>query len=145
MKAFALAAALVVAAPAPATFAGPVAPQMEPRTIHLSTAGDAADSRAIVVPLVLFLVIAAALASGSGSSSTPALSDARLKTAIVPVGSLQGGLTLYHFRYRGLPQRYAGVLAQEVLAHRPEAVVTRPGGYLAVDYGKLGMRMRPVD
>jgi hypothetical protein len=35
-------------------------------------------------------------------------------------------------------------MAQDVLAHTPEAVVALPGGFLAVDYAKLGLEPKVV-
>ncbi len=57
----------------------------------------------------------------------------------------EGGLTLYQFRYVGLPTVYEGVTAQEVLAHHPDAVAPLPLGLMTVDYAKLGLEMRVVD
>lgn len=82
-----------------------------------------------------------------GASSTPTggnASDARLKTDIVPVGRHGNGLALYEFRYIGGATRYRGVMAQEVLLHTPAAVEVMPGGYLAVNYGMLGLEMTAV-
>ena len=36
-------------------------------------------------------------------------------------------------------------MAQEVMSVYPEAVLEGPGGYLRVDYEKLGMRMMTLD
>lgn len=49
------------------------------------------------------------------------LCDVRAKENIVPVGE-KNGYPLYVFNYKGDPQRYCGVLAQEVLRLKPEAV-----------------------
>jgi hypothetical protein len=71
-------------------------------------------------------------------------SDVLLKTDIKFVGRAENGLPLYEFRYIGGTSRYRGVMAQDVLLHMPEAVVTLPNGYLGVDYGMLGLRMTRV-
>lgn len=64
-------------------------------------------------------------------------SDARLKEDISTVGILSSGVRVVHYRYRGLPTRYIGVIAQEVLKVIPEAVHEHPSGYLMVDYSKV--------
>jgi hypothetical protein len=71
-------------------------------------------------------------------------SDARLKTDITPIGYAENGLPLYEFRYIGGTTRYRGVMAQDVLQHTPDAVVTLSNGYLGVNYGMLGLRMTRV-
>jgi hypothetical protein len=70
-------------------------------------------------------------------------SDRRLKENIIPVGE-QNGFTLYEFNYTGEPQRYRGVMAQEVIETRPDAV-TLVDGYLAVDYGAIGLTMEAIN
>jgi hypothetical protein len=72
------------------------------------------------------------------------LSDLRLKADIVRVGTAANGLPLYEFRYLGGETRYRGVMAQDVLRHTPEAVVTMDNGYLAVRYDRLGLEMTAV-
>jgi hypothetical protein len=97
---------------------------------------------AALLPMVESLVVPRAADAQSGVlPSTTAISDARLKRDIAPVGRLGSGLTLYRFRYRWSPEVYVGVMAQEVRRVDPEAVVTGAGGVLRVDYGRLGIRM----
>ena len=79
------------------------------------------------------------------SISGPAPSDARLKTAIVPAGTTSSGFNLYDFSYIGQPEVWRGVMAQEVLKTHPEAVSTGSNGFLAVDYGMLGLKMERVN
>jgi len=74
----------------------------------------------------------------------PALSDVRAKTDITRVGYADNGLPLYEFRYVGGATRYRGVMAQDVLQHTPDAVVTLPNGYLGVNYGMLGLKMTRI-
>lgn len=70
-------------------------------------------------------------------SSLIAASDRRLKTDIERVGTGPLGLAVYVFRYVwGGPLRL-GFMAQEVARVLPEAVLSMPNGYLAVDYGKV--------
>lgn len=74
-------------------------------------------------------------------------SDRRLKDQIVRVGTHPMGIGLYLFEYKPAYQsecgmgRQFGVMADEVLAVRPEAVSRRPDGHLQVDYGQLGIRL----
>lgn len=119
--------------------AGGVAePVMEPEVIETAASSSAGG---VIVPLLLLLVVAAALTSG-GESVSP--SDARLKTDVVRVGTTRLGLPLYHYRYIGDSAVYEGVMAQDVAVMHPTAIRKLPLGYLAVDYGKLGLTMRRV-
>jgi hypothetical protein len=88
-------------------------------------------------------VLSNVTANGAGSDTT-ALSDIRLKTDIARVGIAANGLPLYNFRYFWSDDVYQGVMAQDVLKVFPEAVSTMPGGYMAVRYDMLGMRMTRV-
>jgi hypothetical protein len=75
-------------------------------------------------------------------AASPAItSDIRLKTDIEQVGVAANGLPLYTFRYLWSDEVYRGVMAQDVLKVFPEAVVTRPDGYMAVLYDMLGLEM----
>ena len=73
-----------------------------------------------------------------------AMSDMRLKTNIEQVGNLPSGLGIYTWDWTddaindGLAgDMTIGVLAQEAQVLAPDAVVTTPSGYFAVDYAKL--------
>jgi hypothetical protein len=80
-----------------------------------------------------------------GGAGIMAASDIRMKENIVAIGTLPNGLPFYQFEYK--PEfkdhplaghgTHTGVMAQEVQAFMPEAVITLENGYLAVDYGKL--------
>jgi hypothetical protein len=74
---------------------------------------------------------------GKGLSALPglfALSDRRLKRDIVDTGiRLMNGLKLYAFRYLDDVAQNIGLMADEVLAVKPQAVHS-VGGYLAVNY-----------
>jgi len=66
-------------------------------------------------------------------------SDRRLKRDIVRLGTTEGGFGLYSYRYLWDDQVRTGVMAQEVIERRPDAVVLGDDGYYRVDYGKLGL------
>lgn len=68
-------------------------------------------------------------------------SDARLKEAIVPIG-IERGHVVYEWNYRGAPERYRGVMAQDVIEIDPQAVAVDADGFYAVDYARLGLEMK---
>ncbi len=82
---------------------------------------------------------------GDSNGSVANGSDMRLKTDIMQIGTAENGLPIYSFRYLGHDALFSGVMAQDVLAHTPEAVITMPGGYYFVNYDMLGMRMERLD
>jgi hypothetical protein len=71
-------------------------------------------------------------------------SDVRLKTDIEKVGTTLYGLPLYHFCYKTGPERFEGVMAQDVLEVMPDAVVTGEDGFYRVNYGRLGISMTQI-
>ena len=74
------------------------------------------------------------LNSAISSGITAAFSDARLKENIKPVGRLDNGLTVYLFNFKGSNVPQIGLVAQEVIKQKPEAVVEDTDGYLSVRY-----------
>jgi len=82
---------------------------------------------------------------GLGGAGIIAMSDIRMKENIKQIHWLPNGLPVYEYEYKlefkDLPLaghgKFVGVMAQEVQAVIPEAVITLENGYLAVDYGKL--------
>ncbi len=113
-----------------------------PEPITVTETGMSPGSGSWIVPLI---IVAAFIFAATQQSEEIQVSDARLKTDITPIGFAPNGLPLYSFRYIGFPQVYSGVMAQDVLSHTPEAVVTGPFGYMAVDYGMLGLEMQPLN
>jgi hypothetical protein len=79
-----------------------------------------------------------------GDEETTSLSDVRLKADINEVGITVMGLPLYQFRYLDGTDRFEGVMAQDVIAKMPEAVIMGDDGYYRVDYARLGIQMRRV-
>jgi hypothetical protein len=82
---------------------------------------------------------AASAAASNAASHISVPSDIRLKQDIVPLSRTADGLQLYRYRYIGGDAVYVGVMAQEVAERVPDAVTLGEGGYLQVDYGKLGL------
>lgn len=79
----------------------------------------------------------------SSGRQTP--SDMRLKTDIHRVGTTVLRLPLYQFEYRNKPgSHYIGVMAQDVLKVKPEAVSIGADGFYRVNYDKLGISMLKV-
>ncbi|MFW2391079.1 MAG: tail fiber domain-containing protein, partial [Methyloceanibacter sp.] len=70
-------------------------------------------------------------------------SDARLKTDVTLVATLENGIRLYSFRYLWSDARYIGVMAQDLLNDPAlrNAVTQEPNGFYVVDYARLGLRM----
>jgi hypothetical protein len=69
-------------------------------------------------------------------------SDVRMKDNIKYAG-VKNGFNLYEFNYLGSDNRYRGVMAQEVMKQRPDAVESRNGVYW-VNYGALGIQLEAV-
>jgi hypothetical protein len=86
--------------------------------------------------------------SGSGSSSSSSFgftaaggsagtsSDRRLKSNIIRIGTHPLGIGWYRYTINNHSEE--GVMADEVLAVRPEAVTTDSAGYYMVDYSLIG-------
>lgn len=72
------------------------------------------------------------------------LSDSRVKQIISKVGEHEG-INLYRFRYLWGTDEYVGVVAQDVLKSRPDAVRKSDSGYYFVDYKRLGITLRRFD
>jgi hypothetical protein len=76
-------------------------------------------------------------AIGTALQIAALFSDERLKTGIVKLYDRPDGLGVYLYRYLWSPIRFIGVMAQEVLKVKPEAVSQHPSGFLMVDYSRL--------
>jgi len=70
-----------------------------------------------------------------GSTAMMMPSDIRLKSNIVRIGTHSSGLPWYEYDIFG--ERQQGVMAQEAIHVRPDAVRMMDNGYYAVDYGRL--------
>lgn len=77
-----------------------------------------------------------------GSAAGSLFSDERLKENITPMGT-ENGFPIYEFNYIGQPERFIGVMAQDVKEIMPEAI-SEVGGFMKVDYNMIGLEMRGV-
>jgi len=84
-------------------------------------------------------------AQASSSSDSSTTSDVRLKRGVVRIGTHSSGCGVYRFKYLWSDVVDVGTVAQDALEHAPDAVVAGPGGFMAVNYGALGMRMERYD
>ena len=82
---------------------------------------------------------------GRGGGGGGRRSDIALKHHVILLGHLDNGLGFYRFSYNGSEKGYVGVMAQEVQAVRPDAVVRGHDGYLRVYYEKLGVPFQSYD
>jgi hypothetical protein len=80
---------------------------------------------------------------GGSLGAAAIMSDIRTKEHIKEIGMLHNGLPVYEYEYK--PEwkaeaghgKFIGVMAHEVEAVMPEAVITRPDGYKMVNYEVL--------
>ena len=71
-----------------------------------------------------------------GAAAIPfMMSDRRLKSNIVHIGNHPLGIGIYEYDIFG--ERDVGVMADEVIKVKPDAVMVMPNGYMAVNYGML--------
>ena len=71
-------------------------------------------------------------------------SDKRLKKNIKYKSKSKSGLNIYEFEYNWSPQKYTGVMAQEVKKVKPSAVFENIFGHMMVDYSQLDVNMERV-
>lgn len=70
-----------------------------------------------------------------GAMGAMAMSDRRLKSNIKRIGTHPLGIGIYEYDIFG--ERDVGVMADEVMAVKPEAIARHPSGFLMVNYGVL--------
>ena len=75
-----------------------------------------------------------AASKAASAGAVAAASDIRLKENITAVGKLDNGLTVYLFNFKGSNVPQIGLIAQEVIKQKPEAIVEDSDGYLSVKY-----------
>ena len=71
-------------------------------------------------------------------------SDVRLKEDIKKIGTSIQGYDIYKFSYNNEDTQYIGVMAQDVLLKKPEAVSKNSNGTFAVDYSQIDVEFREV-
>ena len=71
-------------------------------------------------------------------------SDVRIKEDIKKIGTSISGYDIYKFSYINEDTQYIGVMAQDVLLRKPEAVSKRSDGAFAVDYSQIDVEFREV-
>ena len=71
-------------------------------------------------------------------------SDIRLKQNIMLMGQSNSGLNIYEWNYIWSNKRYRGVMAQELLKVKPEAV-SKSFGFYSVDYDKVDVKFERVN
>lgn len=77
--------------------------------------------------------------AAAGAAMAMAMSDKRLKENIEYYDT-NNGYRRYKFNYKWASTKFIGVIAQEIIQQKPDAVYKR-GGYYGVDYSKLGFEM----
>ena len=81
---------------------------------------------------------------GAVSNPSTKLSDKTLKKNIKYKSKSKSGLNIYEFEYNWSPQKYIGVMAQEVKKVKPSAVSENIFGHMMVDYSQLDVNMERV-
>jgi endosialidase-like protein len=77
------------------------------------------------------------IGAAGGLGKFLAFSDRRLKEDIRPLGRKFAGVPLYGFYYKGNDVEQVGVMADEVRALHPDAIIVHDSGYDMVDYALL--------
>lgn len=77
---------------------------------------------------------------GLGAAGVYKYSDRRLKKNIKKIGKTNDDQNIYSYKYKGSDEPQIGLMAQEVMKKRPDAVARMPSGALAVNYDRaLGL------
>jgi hypothetical protein len=97
-----------------------------------------ADKRSALIGAVGSLAGAGATAYGAYKS------DRRLKEEIELIKQSPSGINIYSFKYIGRPEKYEGVIAQEIQETNPKAVIIKDG-YLAVNYDLIDVNFIKYD
>jgi len=71
-------------------------------------------------------------------------SDLRLKQNITLLGQSKSGLNIYEYNYLWSNKKYRGVMAQELLKVKPEAV-SKSFGFYSVDYDMIDVKFERVN
>jgi len=77
---------------------------------------------------------------------TAGISDRRLKTDIVALGTDGAGNKIYSWKYKFDPvTTWVGVMAQDLVETHPEALVVDSNGFYAVRYNLIGAQMMTLE
>jgi len=111
---------------------------MSPLGTIAANPGQAASTSVVGAQGPDFMTTAANL--GKIAQAVSFFSDRRLKENIKNVGK-ENGFNIYEFNYINNPQKYIGVMADEVKEILP-AAVGEQNGYMTVDYSLIGVEFR---
>lgn len=90
-------------------------------------------------------IIGGVAGAGLGAYNSGYFSDRRMKEDITDTGEhTRDKIPIVTFRYKGHKPRIKGVIAQDVIKVRPDAVFGTPSGFLGVRYDKLGLQPEVV-
>lgn len=116
----------------------------QPRRVQQAAPRPAATQAPAPAPRDAYIPDGGGSGGGGGGGSGGGgggWSDRRLKRNIVRLGTSPSGLPIYAFDYVWGGPRHVGVMAQDLLQVRPEAVIATGSGYLMVDYDMIDVRM----
>jgi len=88
-----------------------------------------------------------ALGSVAGAAGSAIASDRNLKENIKKIGISEKGLDIYEFEYKNKNLGegvYQGVMAQDLLESKPEAVISDSSGILSVDYSLIDVDFKRI-
>jgi hypothetical protein len=80
---------------------------------------------------------------GVSGGATGTTSDVRLKKNIEFIKK-ENGFNVYSFNYNWSDKKYSGVMAQEVMKTKPEAVI-KSNGYYKVKYDLIGIDFKEIN
>jgi hypothetical protein len=85
--------------------------------------------------------------AGGAAAGAFAASDRNLKENIKKIGISEKGFDIYEFEYKNKDLgegKYQGVMAQDLLESKPEAVLSDSSGVLSVDYSLIDVEFKRI-
>ena len=75
------------------------------------------------------------------------VSDVRLKENIIRVGTSESNIPIYEFNYLGQPERYQGVMAQDLINMKKSEAIYKDNtsGFYGVDYSKIDVNFKQLE
>lgn len=124
---------------APAANIGFAYPQQQPMTNYLGMNMTQPMNTTTQQPWYAGLQSVGQMMSGAGAAvgALAMFSDVRLKKDVKRIGSLDSGLPVYSFKYKGTEVPRIGVMAQETARLFPDAVHRHSSGFLTVDHARI--------